>query len=136
MENQFGVRTKRQVITYIVSPEFRYKLQVMVSLLFALLLSGCSADRAKINETTQRGDVVIRALEEFHADNGHYPKSLSELQPKYIIEIPQPVWGLETWQYEAGESEFKLSVNESIDTGDGIHLWLEYEKKGGWQMGD
>jgi hypothetical protein len=136
MKNHFGIRWKKQPIGYIASFGFHCELQIMVSLLFALLLTGCSGDRTKIDETTKRGDVIIRALEQFRADSGNYPKSLSELQPKYITKLPQPVWGLETWQYEADESEFTLRVNESSDTGDGIHLWLRNRNNSGWKMGD
>jgi hypothetical protein len=110
---------------------------ILLAVVGVLLLSkGWFGDRTKIDETTKRGDVIIRALEQFRADSGHYPKSLSELQPKYIKKIPQPIWGLESWQYKADESEFTLRVNESTDTGDGIHLWLRNRNNSGWKMGD
>jgi len=103
----------------------------------ALGLAGCSSDQSKINETKQRGDQIIQALEQFIADQRHYPRSLSELSPKYIEKLPTPAWGLKAWQYEADEDEFTLKVDESIHTGDGNSRWLRYQgEKWGWQIGD
>jgi hypothetical protein len=106
-------------------------------LLIALCLVGCSSGRQKMAETTQRGNRIVRALEQYHADRGRYPNSLTDLSPKYLREIPPPTWGLRTWQYQSRASDFTLRVDESVHTGDGDSRWLQYMgKQLGWQVGD
>jgi hypothetical protein len=98
-------------------------------------LAGCSDTHQQIKETEQRGDKIIRALDQFFADNGKYPKSLSELTPKYLTEIPAPTWGLREWIYNG--DGYILGVNETIYTGDGNSQWLRYQgAMSGWQKGD
>lgn len=110
---------------------------VFFLLLISLCLCGCSSDRGKIDETKRRGDMIIRALEQFHSDRGYYPQSLADLAPKHIKELAPPTWGLKEWQYESRGSEFTLKVNESMHTGDGSSRWLRYEgTKYGWHIGD
>jgi hypothetical protein len=92
---------------------------------------------ASVDETTRRGDVLVQALNKYRADHGRFPRSLAELSPQYLKEIPQPDWGLRRWIYEPSESDFYLKVNETEHTGDGDSHWLRYEgEKSGWRMGD
>jgi hypothetical protein len=53
----------------------------------AVCVAGCSSQR-QIDEAKRRGDQIVQALKEFHADRGHYPRSLADLSPKYLQKIP------------------------------------------------
>lgn len=41
-------------------------------------------------EGIKKGNIIIKALEEFKLKTGQYPGSLSELVPEYLNEIPRP----------------------------------------------
>ena len=59
--------------------------------------------------TSQRADRVVQALESFYAREERYPASLSELTPRYILALPEPViiYG-QTWCYESGDGYYRL----------------------------
>jgi type II secretory pathway pseudopilin PulG len=108
-----------------------------------LILAGCSQSqrvrwqKQQIEETKQRGNQIVQAIEAFRTDHGAYPKSLAEVSPKYLPEVPQPTWGLKSWKYEITVDGFDLRVDESSQTGNGDALWLRYlGKRHGWGMGD
>ena len=42
---------------------------------------------------------VCHAVEAFHTRNGKFPDRLTDLQPDYLGEIPQPTAGDKSWQY-------------------------------------
>jgi hypothetical protein len=45
----------------------------------------------EINDGIERGNVIIRAIEAYHADQGHYPSTLGILVPDYLAEVPVTV---------------------------------------------
>ena len=114
----------------------------LVFLLAALVLfaPGCSSplgDKQGLAESARRGDLIVAAIEKYHADNGQYPKALADLVPKYIQDIPLPTWGVKSWTYELTEEYFDLRVDKSPETGDGYHHFLWYcGPDHGWQIGD
>ena len=59
--------------------------------------------------TSQRAERVVQAIEAFYAREGRYPASLSELTPRYILALPEPViiYG-QTWCYESGDGYYRL----------------------------
>ena len=59
--------------------------------------------------TSQRADRVVQSIESFYAREGHYPESLSELTPRFILVLPEPIiiYGQE-WCYESGDGYFRL----------------------------
>ncbi len=59
--------------------------------------------------TSQRAERVVQAIESFYAREGRYPASLSELTPRYILALPEPViiYG-QTWCYESGDGYYRL----------------------------
>ena len=59
--------------------------------------------------TSQRADRVVQAIESFYAREERYPASLSELTPRYILALPEPViiYG-QTWCYESGDGYYRL----------------------------
>jgi type II secretory pathway pseudopilin PulG len=84
-------------------------------------------DQAQLEESKDRGAVIVEGLQRYRAAHGTYPEDLSELVPDYAPRVEAPTWGLERWRYRpltaddvavaAGEDEvfFQLSVaaNES-----------------------
>ncbi len=59
--------------------------------------------------TSQRADRVVQAIESFYAREGRYPESLSELTPRSMLSLPEPViiYG-QTWCYESGDGYYRL----------------------------
>lgn len=59
--------------------------------------------------TSQRADRVVQAIESFYAREGHYPASLSELTPRFVLSLPEPIiiYG-QTWCYESGDGYYRL----------------------------
>lgn len=137
MNMHFRARLARQPMRFIAGSASLGKSLFLLLLPVALCIAGCSSGQERIDETKQKGNQIIRALEQFRTDRGQYPKSLADLSPKYIQELPLPTWGLKAWQYESDGSEFTLTVNESVHTGNGDSRWLRYQgEKWGWQVGD
>ena len=108
---------------------------VIITLLLSCI--GCMSQRKKLEETRQVGNQIVRALEAYHAEQGKYPRSLEDLIPKFLKEIPRPRWGLHQWIYEPSETSFTLQVNETHRTGDGDSLYYRYfPKDQKWEIGD
>ncbi|MBV6403098.1 MAG: hypothetical protein CNIPEHKO_03426 [Anaerolineales bacterium] len=59
--------------------------------------------------TSQRAERVVQAIESFYAREGRYPASLSELTPRSILSLPEPIiiYG-QTWCYESGDGYYRL----------------------------
>jgi hypothetical protein len=49
-------------------------------------------DGASLEAGKKRGEPIIRALEQYHQDQGTYPVELVSLVPNYVKSIPQPAW--------------------------------------------
>jgi hypothetical protein len=56
-------------------------------------------DVGSLEESKQRGAVIVAALERYRAERGNYPDSLPMLVPAYAPAIAQPSWGLQQWRY-------------------------------------
>lgn len=50
------------------------------------------------------GERVVKACEDFHVDNGQYPKTLDELVPRYLPSVPRAKYSLDGkfWYYNHG----------------------------------
>ena len=74
--------------------------QIMV--LFSVFsLGGCSGwSDKKVEESKRRGADIIKALEEYKNDTSTYPKTLTDLVPKYVKDILPPVAGNGHWGYK------------------------------------
>jgi len=137
MSTHFAVPSRRRAMPVIAGRQPLHGSLFVSLFAVAICLAGCSDSRQAIKETKQSGNRIIRALEGFRADRGEYPRSLSDLSPRYLQELPLPAWGLRTWKYESDGVEFVLGVDESSRTGDGNAHWLRYQgAKWGWQVGD
>ncbi|CAN5769794.1 hypothetical protein BH23GEM9_BH23GEM9_22080 [soil metagenome] len=56
-------------------------------------------DEGRLEESKQRGAIVVEGLEAYRAQHGTYPEALEELVPQYAPRIEAPTWGLERWRY-------------------------------------
>lgn len=56
-------------------------------------------DEGRLEESKERGAVIVQGLERYRSAHGTYPEVLEELVPAYAPEIAPPTWGLERWRY-------------------------------------
>jgi len=84
--------------------------------LYALLISGSmiavSARAQQVDFcqlTEERAERVIRAVESYHAREGHYPQDLGQLTPGHALRLPGPViiHG-QDWCYDGDEDYYRL----------------------------
>jgi hypothetical protein len=70
-------------------------------------------------ETKRRGDLIISAIEKYHAETGAYPPTLTSLVPEYMTEIPAPVVGKGVWHYLVRPERqfYEISVEDEARTG-------------------
>jgi len=58
---------------------------------------------------------LITAIEIFRTANDHYPENISQLQPSYIKNIPQPwIMGISGYTYEKKDDHFNLSFTQNV----------------------
>ena len=86
--------------------------RIFAIILFVVAVSGCDKLRhfyyaepwkwstSGVAETRRRGDMICGAIEAYRVETGKFPAALSELQPKFLREVPQPTVGYRRWQYE------------------------------------
>jgi len=98
--------------------------RIIAAILFLAGVSGCDKvqtflakqswkwSESGIAETKRRGDLVCGAIEAYRAKVGKYPTHLSDLQPEFLSEIPQPTVGDKQWEYELidNETDYWLQV--------------------------
>ena len=75
-----------------------------------LIAVSASAQRVDFRqETAQRAERTVRALESYYARRGSYPESLSQLMPWYSLPLPKPlvIYG-QDWCYEGGTDHYRL----------------------------
>jgi MFS family permease len=59
--------------------------------------------------TEQRAEAVNRAIQRYHKQNGDYPRALTDLTPRYLVYIPNPlIIPGQTWCYEGGHNYYRL----------------------------
>jgi hypothetical protein len=56
-------------------------------------------DQGPLEESKERGVVIVEALQRYRAAHGTYPPELAELVPDYAPRIEEPSWGLARWRY-------------------------------------
>ena len=100
-------------LTLLIALPSRIKLAGIAYLLLvpALMISVSTlAQRVDFRVlTSQNAERVVQAIESFYAREGHYPASLSELTPRFILALPEPIiiYG-QTWCYESGDGYYRL----------------------------
>lgn len=125
--------------TYCQSSALRFSLRsILLGFILIALALTAYLRIGSLDETESRGDIIVQALERYHAVHSQYPATLTELCPNYLKRIPPPAWGMRVWQYSRNSAgDFYLAVNEDKNTGDGNSLWFQYlGPVHGWQTGD
>jgi hypothetical protein len=56
-------------------------------------------DEGRLEESKERGAVIVEGLQRYRAAHGTYPPELEELVPDYAPRVEPPTWGLERWRY-------------------------------------
>jgi len=59
--------------------------------------------------TEQRAEAVNRAIQRYHKQNGAYPRTLTDLTPRYLVYISNPlIIPGQTWCYEGEHNYYRL----------------------------
>ena len=99
--------------------------------LLILLLTACSNwSDAAVAETKRRGDVICRAIESYRGRHGRVPSSLSELQPEFLSQIPEPTVGKKRWEYASYENGQAYNLEVAIQRYS--EPLLQTQSEGGW----
>ena len=88
----------------------------ILSFLYALLLPAAMiavsviASQVDFRQLTQeRAGRIVRAIQAYHEREGHYPQSLRQLSPRYLLSLSEPVvlYG-QSWCYDGGDDFYRL----------------------------
>jgi ABC-type glycerol-3-phosphate transport system substrate-binding protein len=80
----------------------------------AVFLAGCgkaaksTGPSTDLNQPSVGLPALKQAVQSFNTQEGHYPKTLDELVPKYIAKIPDAPGGYK-YVYDSATGEVKLS---------------------------
>jgi len=87
-----------------------------------------------LNATWERGDAIVAALEEYRSKNARYPKTLQDLVPDYMPEVPSPVVGGPEWVYQVREEDqvFDLGFGTPDDLGEPYSVYSSDYTPGTW----
>jgi hypothetical protein len=86
---------------------------ICIALVAAALLAGCnksneSGANTAVSTPAENFAALKQAVQDFNKQEGHYPKTLDELAPKYIAKIPDAPSGFK-YSYDATTGEVKLT---------------------------
>ena len=81
--------------------------------------------------TSQNAERVVQAIESFYAREGRYPESLSDLTPRFILALPEPIiiYG-QTWCYESGDDYYRLGYVDREHCSDPRMIGRIYKAEG------
>jgi len=69
-----------------------------------------AAERSAFPVISANARPIVQALEEFKADNGQYPITLSQLVPTYLQQLPYPgILGARAFSYRCPPTRFDSS---------------------------
>ena len=86
---------------------------IFIAILAAALLAGCGKSSAPNANTTVNApannlEALKQAIQKFNTAEGHFPKTLDELVPKYLDKIPDAPGGYK-YVYNSATGEVKVS---------------------------
>lgn len=73
--------------------------------------------QSPISKTERNGDLIVQALNDYHADTGSYPEKVEDLEPTYMTDIPGATtnryanW-YKGWLYSADGDDFHLGFTD------------------------
>jgi hypothetical protein len=85
---------------------------ILIAIVAAVLVAGCSKSSQPGANATALSPVdnmtaLQQAIQKFNSQEGHFPKTLDELAPKYIAKVPDAPAGY-AYNYNAATGELKL----------------------------
>jgi hypothetical protein len=107
----------------------------LIVLLFPLAIF-FSMEVGRINSsesmTGEQAIVIARALNQYRADNGHYPEALDKLVPQYLTNLKEPstLWG---WLYTANEKDFSIGYVYDVDGWSGYYICFYTSSSSRWE---
>jgi len=85
-----------------------------------LVAASANAQQVDIRQLTlQRAERVSQTLENFYAQEGHYPQNLRQLVPRYALNLSGPVTIFaQAWCYDGGDDYFRLGYLDRLHWSD------------------
>jgi len=88
--------------------------ELVISFIIMMFLVSCDVnEQIKINQ--DRGNEIIKSLNDFYFDNESFPKQLDELVPKYINELPEPIIGKDFLYLKDDIDEYYLCFKPTFE---------------------
>jgi predicted small lipoprotein YifL len=86
---------------------------IFIAIMAAALLAGCGKStgpgaEATMNTPADKVAALKQAVQKFNTQEGHYPKTLDELAPKYIATIPDAPAGFR-YAYDPATGDLKVT---------------------------
>jgi hypothetical protein len=99
------------LLLYLMPGKSRWS--AIYGLLVPVLLVAVSVSAKSIGfrQRTEEGAArVTRSIETYYTRQGHYPQTLGQLVPRYMLSMPKPIILYEeNWCYDASESAYRLA---------------------------
>jgi hypothetical protein len=98
-------------------PRNRKLFSILIIVVSPIIMFVCLNAGMKYHPTSvarRNGDEIAVALENYHNENGSYPKQLDNLTPDYLSEIktPNTIWG---WLYKLEGDDYVLGFVTWVD---------------------
>ena len=80
------------------------RLGALILVAEAIVLSATSRaieQDSHIRTTVAAGEMIVAAVRSYEHDHGRFPIRLTELVPRYLVDIPEPEYGIGSWVYSA-----------------------------------
>jgi hypothetical protein len=90
---------------------------LLIVTFFAGLIPAAAGPKASAEQLTrQRAAEINQAVLRFYHDKGRYPSNIIELEPWYLVRIPEAItWGDRVWCHEGGKDYYRLGYYEFTD---------------------
>lgn len=100
---------------YKINPRIILLLTVQINLFVSTIYFSNFARDFSRNYAINRTDGLIKSIEKFKEHNGHYPDSLTELNSKFVIDVPAPfIMGINKYYYNKVDTSYTLTFYQSI----------------------
>lgn len=89
----------------------------LVALMARVFIMGPLSDYSR-GVAMEKGQELIAAIEDYKIKEGHYPKSIRQLQPRYLKNIPDPsIMGISGFRYNKINDHYSLSFSQWLHIG-------------------
>jgi hypothetical protein len=81
---------------------------LVLAIMVAAVLAGCGkSSKTDANKPVVDLPALKQAVQAFNTQEGHFPKTLDELAPKYVSEIPAPPSGFR-FAYDPATGDLRI----------------------------